>query len=114
MKFNVLLVCTVLALTVSACRKKSQSAPAVESLPQQPVAKTADGTPVAGNEAEMAFSNATVLTMMLQEFIAKNGKLPNDLNELSTIKTFGAVPLPPHGYKFVMDAKKKAVLAVKK
>jgi len=85
----------------------------VEPLPPQPVAKSADGTPIVGNEAEMALSNASVLTMMLQEFAAKNGRLPNNVQELSTITTFGAVPRPPAGYRFEIDAKQKAVVAVK-
>lgn len=114
MKFNVLLACAVLALTMSACRKKSGSAPvSVEPLPPQPVAKSTDGTPIVGNEAEIAYSNASVLTMMLQEFVSKNGRLPTNVQELSAIKSFGAVPRPPAGYRFEIDAKQKAVVAVK-
>ncbi|KAF0180952.1 MAG: hypothetical protein FD161_670 [Limisphaerales bacterium] len=114
MKFKVLLGCVVLALAVSACRRKPAPTPvSVEPLPPQPAAKLADGTPIAGNEAEMALSNASVLTMMLQEFVAKNGRLPNNVQELSAITTFGAVPRPPAGYRFEIDGKKKAVIAVK-
>ena len=114
MKFKVLLACAVLTLIVSACRKKPAAAPVnVEPLPQQPAAKSAAGTPIAGNEAELAFSNATVLTMMLQEFVVKNGRLPAQVQELSTITSFGAMPRPPAGYRFEIDGKKKAVIAVK-
>lgn len=61
----------------------------------------------------MAASNAAVMTMMLQEFVNANGRVPNDLNELATIKTFGPVPKAPVGYKFVIDGKQKQILAVK-
>jgi hypothetical protein len=61
----------------------------------------------------MAESNATVLTMMLQEYVGKNGRVPNDVSELASIKSFGPVPPAPAGYKFIIDAAKKQVRAVK-
>ena len=114
MKFNVLIVCAVLALAVSACRKKPAEAAPEAPAPTQTAPAPAGGAPAAaGNEAEMAFSNATVLTMGLQEFMAKNGRAPNDLNELVTAKLIQKIPPPPRGYQYAIDAKRKQVVAVK-
>lgn len=104
MKFKALVVCAVLALTVSACRKK----PAALPVPEVPVTSAPSG-----NEAQVAESNASVMTLMLQEFAAKNGRMPKDVSELSTITSYGAVPKPPAGYKFIIDAAQKQVRAVK-
>ena len=102
MKFNVLLVCTVLALTVSACRKKPE-APA----PEPPAPANA------ANALEMAMSNATALTMGLQEFMAKNGRAPTNVNELVTAKLVQKIPPLPPGYKSEIDAKRKQVTVAK-
>ncbi len=102
MKFAALLVCLSLILTASACRKKPAPAP---------VAAPAPGV-VTGNEAQLAASNASVLTLMLQEFVQTNGRMPNDISELAAIKTFGPPPKAPTGYKFVIDAKTKQVVAL--
>ena len=61
----------------------------------------------------MAFSNAAALTMSLQEFMAKNGRAPNDLNELVTAKLVRHIPPPPPGYRYTIDAKRKQVVAEK-
>lgn len=114
MKFKVLLACSVLALVVSACRKKPEAAPAPPPAPAPAADAAPAGTPAnPGNAAETAFSNATVLTMMLQEFMAVNKRPPTSLKELETIKVFGAVPSPPPGYRFVIDATNKRVVAQK-
>ncbi len=51
--------------------------------------------------------------MMLQEFTAVNGRLPKDVSELASIKSYGPVPKAPAGYKFVIDANQKQVKAIK-
>lgn len=51
--------------------------------------------------------------MMLQEFMAANRRPPTSLKELETIKIFGAVPSAPPGYRFVIDAANKRVVAQK-
>lgn len=104
MKFRVLLACAVVALTVSACRKKPVAVP----VPQVPVTSAPSG-----NEAQVADSNASVLTLMLQEFESKNGRMPKDVSELSIITSYGAAPKPPSGYKFIIDSAQKQVRAVK-
>jgi|APGre2960657505_1045072.scaffolds.fasta_scaffold16944_1 hypothetical protein len=102
MKFNVLLACAVLALTVSACRKKP-----VAPAPEPPAPANA------ANALEMAYSNATALTMGLQEFMAKNGRAPSDVNELVTAKLVQKIPPLPLGYKYEIDAKRKQVVVSK-
>ena len=113
MKLKFILACVAVAVASSACKKKTPPPVTVETLPPQPVAKTAEGAPVKGNEAEMAFSNAQVLTMMLQEFMAKNARAPRDLTELGTIQSYGRIPPAPAGYRYVIDGQKKQVTAVK-
>lgn len=114
MKFKVLIAGTVLALTVSACRKKPAALPSAPPAPAPAANAAPEGTPAnPGNAAEMAFSNASVLTLMLQEFMAANQRAPSSIKELESIKTYGAVPPPPAGYRYVIDANKKQVLAVK-
>jgi hypothetical protein len=66
-----------------------------------------------GNAAEMAFSSASVLTLMLQEYESANKRLPTSLKELESIKTYGPVPPTPPGFRFVIDPKRKQVVAVK-
>lgn len=61
----------------------------------------------------MAASSASVMTLKLQEFAASNGRLPNDVTELDSIKSYGPSHRAPVGYKFVIDAKQKQVMAVK-
>lgn len=103
MKLTTALLCAVVLTSASACRKKPEVAT---------TAPPANAAPT-GNEAQMAASNASVLTMMLQEFEGKNGRLPKDVSELSTIKSFGPAPKAPAGFKFEIDPAKKQVVAVK-
>ncbi|MFM8468446.1 MAG: hypothetical protein ACKODH_00505 [Limisphaerales bacterium] len=98
-----LCLCAALTLTVSACRKKPAAAPAPEPPPPANAA----------NALEMAMSNATALTMGLQEYMAKNGKPPADLNELVTAKLVQKIPPLPPGYKYEIDAKRKQVTVTK-
>lgn len=114
MKSKVLLGCAVLVLTLAACRRKAATPPPAPPAPAPAAAAAPAGTPAnPGNAAEVAFSNATVLTMMLQEFVATNKRLPTSVKELETITVFGAVPSAPPGYRFVIDAANKRVVAQK-
>ncbi len=115
MKFKVLVACVLLAVVVPGCRRKKAEVPVPEPpAPAQITPTSPTGAPVAsGNEAQMAASNATVLTAMMQTFIAQNGRMPNDVSELATVKGYGPVPKAPAGYKFVIDGKQKQVVAVK-
>ena len=111
MKHSCCLIVLSLFAGVAACRKKPEPVPPPPPAPPAAVTPEAKEAQAASNGA-MAFSNASVLTMMLQEFTRKNGRLPNDINELSTITTFGPAPQAPTGYRFVIDAAKKQVVAV--
>lgn len=114
MKFKVLLACAALALAVSACRKKAATPPPAPPAPPPAANAAPEGTPAnPGNASEMALSNASVLTLMLQEFMAVNKRPPTSLKELETIKMFGAVPPAPPGYRYVIDATNKRVTAQK-
>jgi hypothetical protein len=114
MKCKVLFVCVALTLGASACRRKSEAPPPLPAAPAPAANAAPEGTPAnPGNAAEMAFSNASVLTLMLQEFMAANKRAPSSIKELESIKTYGAVPPPPPGYRYVIDANKKQVTAVK-
>lgn len=102
MKYQVLFVCAALTLSVSACRKKQEAPPPEPAPPAN-----------AMNTVEMAMSNAGALTMGLQEYMAKNGKPPADLNELVTAKLVQKIPPIPPGYKYEIDAKRKQVIVTK-
>lgn len=103
-----------LTMIPAGCRKQAPT-PLPPPLPPAPALGAApEGTPAnPGNAAEMAASNAAVLTMMLQEYVAANKRLPTTVKELESIKTYGAVPPPPPGFRYVIDANKKQVTAVK-
>lgn len=116
MKFKVLIACTVLglAVSVSACRRKPAALPAPPPATAPAPTAAPEGTPAnPGNAAEMAASNAAVLTMMLQEYVAANKRLPTTVKELESIKTYGVVPPPPPGFRYVIDPNRKQVVAVK-
>lgn len=61
----------------------------------------------------MAFSNASILTLMLQEYEAANKRMPATIKELETVKTYGPIPPAPPGFRYVIDPKRKQVVAVK-
>lgn len=114
MKTRLALVVAALVLGGgAACRKKSSVPAPVAPPPEAPAPVSEGGAPVAGNAAEMAASNAAVLTMMLQEFMAQQKRVPSTVKELEIIKTYGPLPPPPPGYRYVIDANRKQVLAVK-
>jgi len=113
-KTLLLVLFAVLALIPAGCRKKSAAPPPPPPAPAPAPGTAPEGTAAnPGNAAEMALSNASVLTLMLQEFMAANKRAPSSIKELETIKTYGAVPPPPLGYRYVIDANKKQVTAVK-
>lgn len=72
------------------------------------------GAPVpAPNVSPMEFSNATYLTLLVQDFYAKNGRVPKDINELVTAKMIQTPPKPPPGTRYVIDAKNRQVVIVR-
>jgi len=114
MKFLLPLFLALLTATHTGCRKKPSAPPPPVPAPAPAPGAAPEGTPTnPGNAAEMAFSNATVLTMMLQEFEAQNKRLPTTIKDLEAIKTYGPIPPAPPGFRYAIDAKKKQVVAVK-
>ncbi len=119
MKFNVLLVCAVLALTVSGCRRKPASAAApVSTEPPPPSAGVTIPAGPSGTVASVApgspeHGNVVMLTFAAQQFYGKNQRMPNDLQELADARLIPKVPTAPAGMRFLMDAKEKQVRLVK-
>jgi len=104
----------VLALIPVGCRKRPATPPPPPPAPAPAPGTAPEGTAGnPGNAAEMAASNAAVLTMMLQEFVAANKRIPTSVKELEAIKTYGPVQPPPPGFRYVIDPNRKQVLAVK-
>lgn len=114
MKILLPVLLAVFTIIPAGCRKKSSPPLPPPPAPTPAPGTAPEGTPAnPGNAAEMAASNAAVLTMMLQEYVAANKRLPTTVKELESIKTYGAVPPPPPGFRYVIDANKKQVTAVK-
>lgn len=62
----------------------------------------------------MAQSNCAVLTLALQTYMGNhNNQAPADVNELVKAQQLRAVPLPPAGWKYSIDAKNHQVVLVK-
>ncbi|MBI3875867.1 MAG: hypothetical protein HY300_07915 [Verrucomicrobia bacterium] len=61
----------------------------------------------------MAHSQAAVLTLGLQNYMARTGRAPKDLNELLAAKDIQNIPPPPPGTKYVINAKQRQVVLVK-
>lgn len=121
MKFNLLLACTVLALTASACRK--QPAPAVAAPvsteappPTKTVVSAETGAsvqvadPVAGSAAH---ASVEMMTFAVQQFVGMNKRVPTNLQELVSARLISAVPAAPAGMRYEIDAKNKQVRLVK-
>ena len=94
-------------------------APAAEAQPAAAAAETKtdpqNETPEpAPNVSPMDHSNAAGLTLMIQEFYDKNGRVPKDLNELVTAKMLLRAPTPPPGTRYVIDPKGRRVVIVRK
>jgi hypothetical protein len=95
------------------------SAPQTEPAPPPPGEATAapaeatEGPAQASNLNPMDYSNASGLTLMVQEYYGKHGRVPKDLNELVAAKMLLKVPTPPPGTKYVIDAKRRQVVIVR-
>ncbi len=116
MKLNLLLGCALLILPLSGCKRKSSSEDS--SVVQPPPPKLpASGKPAAGdagNDLQMAQSNCAVLTLALQTYMGNhNNQAPADVNELVKVQQLRAVPQPPAGWKYSIDAKNRQVVLVK-
>ena len=113
-----LLRTTLLATTLlAACQKETPPpAPAPVAPPPAPAAVDPGASSVLAPPREptpMEQSQAAYLTLQVQEFAAKNGRVPNDLAELVTAKMLPKIPNPPAGMKYVIDPKNRQVLLVR-
>ncbi len=119
MKIKVILGCTLLALTVCACRKKpALVAGPVSTVPLPPSAGVTMPAGPSGTVASVApgspeHGSVVMLTFAAQQFHAKNKRMPNDVQELANAKLIPHVPTAPAGMRFLMDAKEKQVRLVK-
>ena len=107
-----LLTATILA----GCQKETPApAPAPVAPAPAPAAAEPGASAVLAPPREptpMEQSQASYLTLQVQEFAAKNGRVPNDLAELVTAKMLPKVPNPPAGMKYVIDATNRQVRLV--
>jgi|GEM_PF-1490587 hypothetical protein len=130
MRTSAVPIAASLLLAFAACKKQPESPPA--PLPTAPPPKAAvnpqppppasTGTvtptmdPSLGVLAEVTpgeMSNASQLTLGLQEFMGEKGRVPKDMKELATFMRFRVEPIPPAGTKFVFDEKNKQVRIVR-
>ena len=120
MKFKALVVCTVLTLTLSACRKKSAATATHESTEPPPPSKGLTippgpaGTQATAEPGSPEHANLELLTFGVQQFYAMNKRMPADLQELAAAKLIPKVPLAPAGMKFVIEPQMKQVRLVKR
>lgn len=119
MKLSVLLVCTVLALTASACRRKPTPTTAAESTeppapsPGLTIPAGPAGTPATAAPGSPEHANLELLTFATQQFYAANKRMPADLQELAAAKLIPKVPVAPVGMRFLIEPQTKQVRLVK-
>ncbi len=119
MKFKALLACVVLAVAVSACRKRPTPSATPESTEPPPLSAGVTIPPgPAGTAASVApgspeHANVELLTFAVQQFYAANKRMPADLQELAAAKLIPKVPLAPAGMRFLIEPQTKQVRLVK-
>ena len=108
-----LLLALTLVVASTGCRKKAASSgsPAAEPAGPSPIVLPA-GTRPRGATVPAPATLATQLNDALHSFLEMKGRMPHDINELATAKLVPAVPPPPPGRKYAIDAKSLEVLLV--
>jgi hypothetical protein len=124
------------AVLVTGCRRKSAlppPAPAQEPAAESTAAATTESAPAAdpkerATEAApettekpapppevtaMAYSDAAGLTLIVQQFYDKHGRVPRDFNELVAEKMLFQVPKARPGFRYVIDPRGRQVLVVR-
>jgi hypothetical protein len=61
----------------------------------------------------MAQSRAMGMSMIVEQFYDKNGRVPKDLNELVAAKMLLKVPKAPPGMRYAIDPQSKRVVVVR-
>lgn len=108
-----LLLALALVTASAGCRKKTAPAgsSAAEPAGPSPIVLPA-GTRPSGATAPVPPALATQLNDALHSYLEMKGRMPNDINELATAKLVPAVPPPPPGRKYAIDANRLEVLLV--
>lgn len=108
-----LLLALALVAASTGCRKRAASADSPATAPSgpSPIVLPA-GTRPPGAAAPAPVALATQLNNALHSYLEMKGRMPHDINELATAKLVPAVPLPPTGRKYAIDAKSLEVLLV--
>lgn len=108
-----LLLLVMVAVASGACRKRAEEAgpPAAEPAGPSPIVLPAGLRPP-GAVTPAPAAVATQLNEALHSFIEMKGRMPHDINELATAKLVPAVPPPPPGRKYAIDANRLEVLLV--
>lgn len=119
MKIKVLVACALLAVAVSACRKKPAPAFSAEPTEPPPLSKGVSipsgpaGTPASVAPGSPEHANLEMLTFAVQQFYGTNKRMPADLQELAAAKLIPKVPMAPAGMKFLIEPQTKQVRLVK-
>lgn len=106
----------ILAATLLiGCEKDAPPPPPVTQTPAatpppagEPTANTLVEAP--RDPTPMEQSQAAYLTLQVQEFAAKNGRVPTDLSELVAAKMLPKIPPAPRGFRYEIDPKNRQVL----
>lgn len=108
----------VAASLLSGCSKETPAPAPVTAPPPKPAAAIDVPAPsVLGSAPReitpMEQSQAAYLTLQLQEYSAKHGKVPTDLGELVAAKMLPKMPVAPQGFRYEIDAKNRQVVLVR-
>lgn len=110
-----ILVLSLVLLTAASggCRKRNApgTGGVVEPAGPSPIVLP-EGARPPGAAVPVPAALAGQLNNALHSFIEMKGRLPHDINELATAKLVPAVPPPPPGRKYAIDAKSLEVLLV--
>ena len=105
--------CIALSLVLAACRRQPAPEPPTTSAPAPPVAASpgplAAPAPGVAPAAKEPQPDLAALTQALRAYVQKEKKVPQSLDPLVRAGFLPAVPAPPAGKRFVIDAKKLEV-----
>lgn len=113
--FPRIILCLLFAMIAgtTACRKRAKPAEVGTPAPTgpSPIVLPA-GTRPPGAVAPAPSAVATQLNNALHSFLEMKGRMPHDIGELAAAKLVPAVPPPPPGRKYAIDANTLEVLLI--